>query len=121
KPGHTIAEVRKVLDEEMARVLAQPVSADELSRVKTKYEADFVRRLESGMTRGNLLQNANHYTHDPGQANQVLPRHLAVTPEAIQAAAKKWLLPDHKLVVTVVPSKQAPVSGQLVSKTEGAK
>ncbi|HJZ88881.1 MAG TPA: pitrilysin family protein [Polyangia bacterium] len=116
KPGHTLAEVRKVVDEELARILEKPVGAEELARVKTKWEARFIRSLETNQGRASQLQVANHFTRDPDKANQDLPRHLQVTPQAIQAAARKWLQPDKKLVLTVVPNKEAPISGQLIEK-----
>jgi predicted Zn-dependent peptidase len=44
---------------------------------------------------------------DPGLINRMLPRYLAVTPEAIRAVARDVFRPDNRLVLTYLPDGPA--------------
>src|SRR5258706_3315732 len=46
RPGQRLAQVEKELDEELARFLKDGPTAEELQRVKTQYDADFIRGVE---------------------------------------------------------------------------
>src|SRR5260221_3439976 len=46
RPGQGLAQVEKELDEELARFLKDGPTAEELQRVKTQYDADFIRGVE---------------------------------------------------------------------------
>ena len=113
KPDHNIAEGRKLVDEELARLATAPFTEEELSRAKTKFEANFIRELETNQGRAGMLQTANHYTHDPARMRGELARYRAVTLLQIQAATKRWL--GHpKLLLTIVPNKDAPLGGRVI-------
>ena len=118
KPGHTIEEVRKLVDEELAKIRKQAPTAAELDREKAKIEAGYIRGLESASGRAFQLQNANHFTHDPDMANKEVARYLAVKPEDVRAAAQKFLAPDRMLVMTVVPNKEAPLAGRVIQESK---
>jgi predicted Zn-dependent peptidase len=114
RPGHSFAAVRKVVDEEIARVRREPVTADELSRAKIKLFSRFVRSLETNAGRAGQLQRANHYTQDPSEAEKRQAIYRAVTPDAILSAAKSYLGDDRRLVITTTPKPEAPLAGQVV-------
>jgi len=58
--GHTNAEVAAAMDEEIVRLKYEPISAEELKRIKTKMRANFVRQLDSDF--GLALQLAEYQT-----------------------------------------------------------
>ena len=45
---------------------------------------------------------------DPGLINEMLPRYLAVTPEAILEVAAATFRPDNRLVLTYLPEMRPP-------------
>lgn len=57
-PGHTNEEVQAAIREEIEKIKTEPVSDDELARVKTRAKADLIRRLESNT--GIASQLATH-------------------------------------------------------------
>ena len=116
KPGVARAKVTAILDEELARLASEPVSAAELRRVVVNTESEFIWGLEDLTARADQLQWFNHYTGDPGYASKYLARLRAVTPESLQAAAKTWLGQAYVEVVTV-PAAGAP--GAPAAPTEG--
>ena len=106
-PGGDRAKVEAILDEEVAKVLAEPVSDAELHRVVINTESEFIWGLEDLTGRADQLQWFNHYTGDPGYAAKYLQRLRAVTPASLQATAKAWLGKPYVQVVTV----PAPAGG----------
>lgn len=101
KPGVDRARVIALIDEEIARLQREPISAAELRRVIVNAESAFVWGLEDLAQRADQLQYFNHFTGDPGFAGKHLAKFRAVTPEAVLAAAKAWLSKPFSEVVAV--------------------
>ncbi len=120
KPGKSFEEVRKVIDEELERVRREPVAMVELDRARTKMEAQFVMSSESNQGRASRLQFYNHYMGDPGYAEKDFARYRSVTPEQMQHVAAEKLDPSRRLVLTVVPNKNAPIGGRVIGATPTA-
>jgi predicted Zn-dependent peptidase len=109
-----------VIDGELSRLAREPASVAELARAFTKQEAAFIRSLETGASRAGYLQMANHYTHDPQSASRILARYRAVTTASMAQAAQKWLGAPH-LVLSVVPSPEAPLCGRVITQSQEKK
>ena len=94
--------VRAILDEECG----QPgrIDAQAVERAVTRREASTIWSL-SGLTRRvGLLQRGMLYAEDPDALATELALHRAVTPQAIDAAHARWLLPEHMIEVETVPA-----------------
>jgi len=94
QPGDDLKAVEQAMNEEIARILKDGISKDELERVKVQYRSGFVRGLESiggfGGKSDLLAQNAV-YEGDPGAFKKSMDRIEAATTEAVEAAAKRWI------------------------------
>lgn len=94
QPGGDLKAVEQAMNEEIARILKDGISKDELERVKVQYRSGFVRGLESiggfGGKSDLLAQNAV-YEGDPGAFKKSMDRIEAATTEAVEAAAKRWI------------------------------
>ena len=106
KPGVDRAKVVAIIDEEIAKMLREPITPAELRRVLVNTESAFVWGLEDLAQRADQLQFFNHFTGDPGFAGKYLAKFRAVTPESVLAAAKTWLSKPFSEVVSV-PSTAA--------------
>lgn len=115
KSGSSLSEVATVLDEELKRVRTKPVSAEELARAKVQMRARLLSGLEMLHGRASLLQAANHYRGDPSLVSKELERYEAVTAAQVLDVAKRYLPPEHRLTVSVVPNPKAPISGQVIA------
>jgi predicted Zn-dependent peptidase len=115
-PGHTVEELRTVIDEEIAKLQAAPVDDRELARAKNQIESDVVRSLEPLFARAEHLQRYNTYLADPGYLSEDLRQYRAVTADAVQRAAQTYLRASARLIVTVEPNPQAPIMGRVVVK-----
>lgn len=112
-PGHTLAEVEAVVDQEMERVRTQPVEPSELERVKNQVKAEMIRRLEPIDARAAQLLYYTYYTGDPGFVSKDFERLRAVDAAAIQRVANQFLRKEARLVVTVEANPAAPIMGRL--------
>jgi zinc protease len=94
-----------VLNEELARLLADGPTPEELARVKTQYRANFVRGLEriGGFGgKSDVLAQGQVYLGDPAAYKTRLARVERASAADLQGAARRWLS-DGAYVLTVHP------------------
>jgi zinc protease len=112
-PGRSLAEVEKVVDEELDRLRTQPVDARELERVKNQARLRLLRSLETLQGRGARLLGYGYLGGDPGFGSQDLARYQAVDAAAIQRQAAALLRKEARVVVAVEPNPRAPIMGRV--------
>jgi zinc protease len=103
RPGVDPAKVEKVLFDQLASIRTQEVTADELQRARSTYEMAFVEGLQSLPGRAAVLNNYQVETGDPGYVRRDLDRYRKATAQDLLSYAKKVLLPDAVVVLTIVP------------------
>src|SRR5262252_7015579 len=109
RPGHTAAELQKVIDEEIQTLQNEPPSAHELERSVNQVEASFYNRMEKVGGFGGKADQLNAYytyTGDPDWFNEDLGRYRALSPDDITAAALQFLPLDKRVELTVEPEKK---------------
>ena len=118
QPGHTAEELLLEIDDEIAKLKAGAIVADELGRAKTSIVSGAVFGVESNGARANILNTYNQMTGDPGFLPKDLARFDAASADSVRDAAKRWLTPG-RIVTIVTPKKGAPICGELVRVTHG--
>jgi zinc protease len=106
RPGHTAEELRKVIDEEIAKLQAAAPSEHDFERGLNQIEASFYNRMERVGGFGGKADQLNAYftaTGDPDYFNEDLGRYRALSPSDVRAAAMRWLPKDARVELTVVP------------------
>ena len=93
KREKTSAELKTLIESEIAKVAAEGLSPAELERVKTKFRSDWLRGQETRLGRAQRLLYAALLDGDPEAANRELSRFMAVTSAQIQSAAAARLVP----------------------------
>jgi len=104
RPGKTLAEIEKVIDAEIGRLRSEPPSTAELERSIAAIEMGTAQSLEQVSQRADLLNSYEAAFHDPGRLGWDLARYRAVTAAGVQAWAQKFLDPNTRLVLHVVPA-----------------
>jgi zinc protease len=94
KRENTPAELKILVEGEIAKVAKEGLTAPELERVKTKFRSDWLRGQETRLGRAQRLLYAALLDGDAEAANRELSRFLAVTPEQIRRAAAARLVPE---------------------------
>ena len=105
-PGHTPAEARAEMEKELERLKSEPVSAGELAKAKNGILRDFVLSRQSVHDLGEEIGYAAVILKDPNLLDRELERFLAVTPEDIQRAARKYFAAENSTVVEVYPAEE---------------
>jgi zinc protease len=109
RPGHTVEELQKVIDEEIAAVQKTAPSDHEVQRALNQIEASFYDRMERVGGVGGKADQLNAYytnTGDPDWFNEDLMRYRALSPSDIQSAAQAFLPADRRVELTVVPESK---------------
>ncbi|HET9803608.1 MAG TPA: pitrilysin family protein, partial [Candidatus Acidoferrum sp.] len=125
RPGQDLKQVEKELDEELARFMKDGPTDEELARVKSQYEANFIRGIEriGGFGgKSDRLAQSQVYLGSPDAYKNALKRVREATADDLKAAANKWLsdgvyilevtpFPDYKADSAGADRSKAPVPG----------
>ncbi|MDR1990817.1 MAG: insulinase family protein [Acidobacteriaceae bacterium] len=105
-PGHTLAELERIIVEEIARLAAEGPTEDEIERCRVQAEAQFIFRLQNVGGFGGKSDQLNAYntfTGDPAYFMEDLARYQRVTAGSLQEAVQRYLTTPHRVVLSVVP------------------
>ena len=103
RPGHTVAELEKAIDQELAALAATPPDASEVTRARNQFETSTVSSLESISGLANRLNLYNHYTGSPDYLQGDLARYTGITPASVQAFVRDQLKTSSRVVIHAVP------------------
>jgi zinc protease len=112
QPGGDLEAVEKAIDEEVARLIAEGPTEEELTRVKTQQFAGFVRDIEGigGFGgKSDLLARHMVYGGHPAFYKQRLEWVKTATTKDVQSAAKRWLS-QGELAIAVHPFPELSVA-----------
>ena len=127
KPGQDLAEIEAIIDEEVARLLADGPTAIELERARTSTGSGYVRGLEriGGFGgKSDLLAEGEVYHNDPGAWRVSYQRVLDARPADLVAAGREWLtdgsytlevlpFPEYAAAATGADRSQMPAAGEM--------
>ena len=105
-PGHTLAEIDRVIGEEIARLAVDGPSDDEIERGRVQAEAHFVFRLQTVGGFGGKSDQLNAYNVLLGDASYFerdLARYYAATHQSVQRSVKTYLVDAPRVTLSVVP------------------
>jgi zinc protease len=103
RPGQSLDDIERVVDQELAQLARQAPSDDELKRARAMFETQLFGRLEKV---GSLADLMNHYrlmAGDAGFIDKDLDRYRRLTPEQVRATAAEQLRQSARVVVHATP------------------
>ncbi|MCC7034789.1 MAG: insulinase family protein [Acidobacteria bacterium] len=109
RPGHTLEEIQKVIDEEIETLKQAPPDEREMTRALNQIEASFYQRMERTGSFGGKADQLNGYyvaTGTPDYFEEDLARYRAISAADIQAAVQRFLPADRRVELRVVPEKK---------------
>lgn len=107
-PGHTVDEIAAAMDEELTRLKTEPVSEQDLDRVKTQTRAGLLRTLSSNQGMASLLAEFEVKTGSWRNVFEELAAIEAVTAEDVLRVTQSTFVPENRTV------------GRLLSKSDAA-
>ncbi len=100
------------LDEELGRVRDELVSEEEIDRAKARLELGVLQSLDTASGKAEQIGFYDTVLGDPAGAFSRLEAYNSVSRGALRTAARRWLDPGGRTVVTVLPdSASAPDGG----------
>jgi predicted Zn-dependent peptidase len=103
-PNHTVNEIATVLNAELERLKTEPVTAEELDRVKAQTRASVLQSLASNQGMASLLPEYEAKTGSWRNLFEDLKRLDAVTAEDIQRVAQDLFQPKNLTVGKLLPA-----------------
>jgi zinc protease len=104
RPGVKVEDLEKALDEEIAALVKDGVTPEELAKAKIHLLRQFIERRRSTLFTAILIGNYTVYFDDPNLINTIVEKESAVTLEQANAVAKKYLVKDQRTVVITLPA-----------------
>jgi zinc protease len=113
RPGRTVEEIEKAIDEELAALGAEPPTAREIEQARNVIETGIVGGLERLGGFGGIadqLNSYNHYLGDPGYLEEDIQRLRAVTPASVRAFVRDQLAASARVVLHALPGQPPPAA-----------
>jgi zinc protease len=101
--GKSVAELETALLNEVRRLREEPITAEELQRVKAQVSASHVYQLDSIMYQAMQIGTAETVGLGWKKVGEYVDKVNAVTAEQVQAVAQKYLVDDHLTIAHLEP------------------
>lgn len=95
--------VEKTIDEELARLVRDGPTDDELTRFKNRMELAMLSRLQSVEARADQLNQYEYYFGEPNSFRRDLDRYRNATKQSVQRWAAQILTPGARVIMRVLP------------------
>jgi zinc protease len=108
RPGHTVEELEKAIEEELNSFRANPVADTEIEQARNTIETNIIGGLERLGGFGGVadrLNSYNHYLGDPDYLTKDIERYRTVSAATLQSFAKDQLTTNARVVLHVVPGE----------------
>lgn len=112
RPGVTLADLEKGIDDEIAAVVKDGITADELARAKTQMLRRFIDRRRTVLGTAQLIGEYAVKFDDPELINTTIEKEDAVTLDQVNRAAKTYLVRDQRSVITTTPAQAVSGAGR---------
>jgi len=110
KPAFSGAQIVEQVGEEIAKIQKQGVDRQELDRARTFLRSTQLSELQSSLNRAKLLAQYEMFDGRPEWITEEIAAFQAVTPQQIQAAVKKYLVPERRIVLEIIPTPKGPAA-----------
>ncbi|MBF0171797.1 MAG: insulinase family protein [Nitrospinae bacterium] len=102
RPPHTVDDVAAAVREELSLLAAVPVGDEELARVKSRFEADYVKGMVSHYGMARLLATYQIMTGDWRNVEREMEAIKKVTPADIMAVAQRYFTRENETLALLV-------------------
>jgi zinc protease len=115
-PGQSVDALYASLVSALSKALETPPTAPELERAVSSYKKGFYGRIEAVQSRASTLAGYFQHTGRGDYLAQDLARYVDATPEAVHAAARRYLNLSEAVRLDILPGKKdggpAPAASQ---------
>ncbi len=105
----TVDQVESAINKQIERLATTGPTVEELNRAKQQVRAHFLFNLEGNLERSEQLGSFELFWGDANELNNEVVHYGDVTQAQVKAAVAKYLTPQRRSTVIVLPSASAPV------------
>jgi zinc protease len=102
-----LGEVRAAILDQVERLHREPFDEGRLAATKSHMKYQFLMGMDNADAVANSLSHYLALTGDPQTINRVYELYDAVTPEALNAVARKYLTVETRTIATLEPAASA--------------
>ncbi|MCS7082914.1 MAG: pitrilysin family protein [Bacteroidota bacterium] len=102
-PGKQLEDVLPALEEELERLRRDGVTAEELEKIRNRYETQLYQGRQTTRGKADELARAWAQLGDPEAVNSRPMDYLRLRPEDLQRAAQRYLVPQRRSVLHYLP------------------
>jgi zinc protease len=110
RPRSDLAQMEKLVYEEIERLRHDPIADWELDKVRAQLKREQAQQLYSTRRRANSLGHYAVYYNDPNLINTVWQKYQNVDKADLQRVAKTYFNESNRTVVITVPKAKAPAT-----------
>ena len=103
--GHTLQELESALLEQVERLQKEVPGKAEMQRVKAQVISDIVYQQDSISSQANQIGRMESIGRSWKEMDLYVEKLSAITPEQVQAVARKYLVPERKTVAQLIPKR----------------
>jgi zinc protease len=115
RDGHRAEEILSVLDEELARVLSEPVSDEEIARGAARFELGLLSSLDTVDGKASTIGFYDTVLGRPASAFERLDMIRRIGPSELRRVARRYLGTPGRSLVFVRPQPEKPSSEEVSS------
>ena len=105
RPGQSVDKIRLEVDQEIEKLLNEPISQQEMERVKNQIIAQKVRDLQSVSSRADMLNMYFTYYGKTNHLNEEIDDYLNITAADLMKTSRQFLTPENRVSVIYLPKK----------------
>ena len=117
--GYEVADLAKEMDALVEQIKNEIVPEREFQKLKNQIENNFISGYGSVQSIAESLANYRVYFGDAGLINTEIERYRKVTREDLMRVAKKYFVPENKVVLTYRPKSEQEKPEEAKIKKEG--
>lgn len=107
RPGADLAEIERIVGDEIGRLQMGQVRTAELIKVRNQLTRQRAQQLYRTRSRANALGHFAVYYNDPSLINQVWKNYQKITAADLQRVAQKYFHDSNRTVLTTLPKAGA--------------